>query len=182
MFVRMNAGLALVPVPAAPADPGPIAVIHRVFTAPDPGAALAALAPAERIAFDAGYVPDHVELVGVETRPAPRGCEYSRAKKALKAAGGNALGTYWTEIHWCYDKKRGWHNTFVTDSGTGGETHTPGYTYRGNPEFDAGVVGTSRGWAKHWFEARFLPDSYPCLRVYLTNVFEPGSDDSCSLA
>ncbi|GGK03871.1 hypothetical protein GCM10010123_37290 [Pilimelia anulata] len=108
-------------------------------------------------------------------------CRKHQQKHGLKAPAGNTLYTYWTEINWCHNPKKGWYNTDVTADGTGGETKTPGYTYRGTVDSDAGVVGTSRGWAQHWFEVAFLPDSRPCLRVYVTNHFEPGKDFVCSL-
>lgn len=175
--------LALVaPTPPPPPTPlDPLSVVNRVFSSPDPEAAHAALSPAQLAAFNTGYLIHHRET-SIQTRPAPLGCNYARAKHAVKAAGGNTLYTFWTEIHWCHDRGRGWHSTYVTGPGTGGETQTPGYTYKGVTALDAGEVGTSRGWAQHWFEVRFLPDSKVCLRVYLTDRFETRNDDRCSLA
>ncbi|GGK24923.1 hypothetical protein GCM10010124_16820 [Pilimelia terevasa] len=134
-------------------------MVNRLFSSLDPDAAYVALTPAELEAFNAAYVPVRIEDVDVEPRSTVFGCDKARHKRALKGNAGNTLGTFWTEINWCHDKKKGWHNTYITDDGTGGETKTPGWRYKGTPAFDAGVVGTSRGWAQHWFEAKFLPDS-----------------------
>lgn len=184
MIATALTALALVAPTTAPppAVADPLSVVERVFASADPDAAHAALSPTELALFNAAYVLDRIEEGPAEIISVSAACKNSRAWMAGKAAAGNTLFTYWMTLHWCHDNKKGWHSLYITEDGTGGETKTPGYTYKGTTHHDAGVVGTARAWSRHWFEIKFLPDNKPCVRIYLTQDYRSFKDTKCGLA
>jgi len=115
---------------------------------------------------------------------ASSGCWSQRWSWAPKAAAGNTLYTYYHVGHWC---SSGSSVTSARVSDSGGETSTPGWSYKGVVASGSRVVSNEgRSYTKHKFVLSVagitLQTSTPCARVRGKSNGTSTADGTCGVS
>lgn len=106
-------------------------------------------------------------LVGGTVSPMAAGCWTARTNGSAKAAAGNTLYTYYHVGGYCSSGST-ITSAWVADSG--GETSTPGWSYKGVISTDSGIVSNQgRSYSQMKFELGsggwVVQSPTPCLRI-----------------
>lgn len=165
---------------------------------------LSTLSPAEREQFISTQLPATVEVtVGSQlpadgaaltsvlkarvsakaVTPQATGCWSQRWTWGPKAAAGNTLFTYYHVGHWC---SSGSSITSAKVADSGGETSTPGWSYKGVINSGKGVVSNEgRSYSQHKFELRVggwvVQTKTPCGRVKGKTSGTSTADTTCGI-
>ncbi len=159
-----------------------LAIARTVFASSDPASSYARLSASDRAAFDAVEKPTteftdttilkHQTNTGAWVRtdaaaaPAATGCWDAWVRYGWKAAAGNTVYTAWQGLTWCSRSGTvyGWR---VYDRG--GETNTPGWSYRGHDGQGIRSVGWEvRSYTKEKFHFGAGPigfDNSRCVQI-----------------
>ncbi len=120
---------------------------------------------------------------GTTVSPMATGCWSQRWTWAPKAAAGNTLYTYYHVGHWC---SSGSTVTSARIADYGGETSTPGWSYRGMTGSGKGVVSNEgRSYTRHKFELSVgswvVQTVTPCGRVKGRSSGTSTADSTCGI-
>lgn len=148
-----------------------------------PSAVVEATGPQQPVDANARTSLRAAAAAGRAVSPQASGCWTARTNGSTKAAAGNTLYTYYHVGRWC---SSGTKVTSASVADAGGETRTPGWSYKGVINRSSGIVANQ---ARSYSQVKFtlgvggwtVQSPTPCLRINGTSSGTASSQATCGI-